>query len=186
MAKLARLIISLALGFAAMLPSAPEASAQQDNVRLAEQDIKAGLLYNFLRYTEWPARSPASDAVLVCIYGRDPFSGRLAPMSGRTVNSQAIRIRYVDAQGEIDGCSMLFVNAEQRAEWPSLRTYLARRHVLTVSDYDGFARSGGMIEFTRANNRVGMRVNVRAAQAVNLVVQDRLLRLASIVETDRP
>lgn len=183
MAKLVSAFFGLALGLAAMFANAAPASAQ-DSVRLAEQDIKAGLLYNFLRYTEWPSR-PSSAAVVVCVYGRDPFSGRLTPMSGRTVNGQPIRIRFIDAQGEIDGCSMLFVNAEERAVWPTLRSYVARRHVLTVSDYDGFARSGGMIEFTRANNRVGVAVNLGAARAAELVVQDRLLRLASIVETER-
>lgn len=183
MAQLGRALLSLALLFAALFSGAAPVHAQE-NVRLAEQDIKAGLLYNFLRYTEWPARSSA-EAGVVCVYGRDPFGGRLTPMSGRTVNGQAIRIRFVEAQGQIDGCSMLFVNAEQRADWPNLRTYLARRNVLTVSDYEGFARSGGMIEFTRANNRVGVRVNLGAAQAANLVVQDRLLRLASLVETER-
>ncbi len=183
MAKLKRALRSLVFGVAAALLSVAPVAAAQDSVRLAEQDIKAGLLYNFLRYTEWPQ---AREAVVVCVYGRDPFSGRLTPMSGRTVNQQPIRIRFIDAQSEIDGCSMLFVNAEERADWPGLRTYLARRNVLTVSDYEGFARTGGMIEFTRANNRVGVRVNPGAAQAANLVIQDRLLRLASIVETERP
>jgi hypothetical protein len=184
-AKLARALRALALGIAAvMFNVAPAPAVAQDGVRLAEQDIKAGLLYNFLRYTEWPPRS--GEAVVLCVFGGDPFSGRLTPMSGRTVNGQAIRLRFIDAQTEIEGCSMLFVNAEERAAWPGLRTYLTRRHVLTVSDYDGFARSGGMIEFTRANNRVGMRINVGAAQAANLVVQDRLLRLGSVVQTDRP
>ena len=41
-----------------------------------------------------------------------------------------------------------------------------------------------MIEFTRASNRIGVRVNVGAAQDADLIVQDRLLRLASVVRTD--
>ena len=183
MAKLAPVLLAFSLSL--LIAGARPASAQ-DSFRLGEQDIKAGLLYNFLRYTEWPRRASAHEAVIVCVYGADPFSGRLTPMSGRTVNHQAIRIRFIDAQGEIEGCSMLFLNAEERAVWPAIRTSLTRRHVLTVSDYDGFARAGGMIEFTRTNNRVGVRVNRSAARAADLVIEDRLLRLATIVETDRP
>jgi hypothetical protein len=156
----------------------------QDSVRLAEQDIKAGLLYNFLRYTQWPGAARADDPVVVCVYGRDPFDGRLAPMAGRTVNQRPIQVRTIRTDADINACSMLFLNAEERAAWPRLRTYLARRHVLTVSDFDGFARSGGMIEFGRANNRVSVRINVGAAQAADLAVQDRLLRLASVVRSD--
>ena len=152
----------------------------QENLRLVEQDVKAGLLYNFLRYTEWPgARS--SGAAVVCIYGSDPFSGRLQPMAGRTVNQRTIQLRTVREPAEIDACSLLYVNADERARWPRLRSYLAQRNVLTVSDYDGFATSVGMIEFTHANNRIGVRINVSAMEAANLTVQDRLLRLASVV-----
>ncbi len=182
MAPLRSHFCALAAFFAAALWT--DVSAQQQNVRLVEQDIKAGLLYNFLRYTQWPDGARAGAPLVVCVYGGDPLSGRLAPMTGRTVNQRPIELRFVGAEAEINGCSMLYVNAEERSVWPRLRTYVATRHVLTVSDYDGFARAGGMIEFTRANNRIGVRVNVGAAQDADLIVQDRLLRLASVVRSD--
>jgi hypothetical protein len=156
----------------------------QDSLRLAESDIKAGLIYNFLRYTQWPTPARADQPVIVCTYGHDPFSGRLASMAGRTVNQRAIELRTVHTLPEIDACSLVVVNADERADWPRLRSFLAPRHVLTVSDYEGFARAGGIIEFTRINNRIGVRVNVGAAEAADLLVQDRLLRLASVVRTD--
>ncbi len=182
MAALRRFLPLIALALFAVLPRPVSA---QEAVRLAEQDIKAGLIYNFLRYTEWPpARS--GQPIVVCIYGRDPFSGRLQPMDGRTVNQRPIEVRRIAADRELDACALVFINAEAREEWPRLRTYLTRRSVLTVSDYDGFAQSGGMLEFTRVSNRIGVRVNVGAAEAANLSVGDRLLRLASVVRTQSP
>jgi hypothetical protein len=156
----------------------------QDSRRLAEQDIKAGLLYNFLRYTEWPSATLADGTIDVCLYGGDPFDGRLQPMAGRTVNQRAIVIRAARTSAELASCSLVFVNARERAAWPGLRAELSRRSILTVSDYDGFARAGGMLEFTRVRNRVGVAVNVEAASAANLRVQERLLRLATIVSSD--
>ncbi|HVK81203.1 MAG TPA: YfiR family protein [Verrucomicrobiae bacterium] len=174
-----RLLSALVLVF---LLAAP-ATAQTQSVRLIEQDIKAGLLYNFLRYTAWPPATRVDEAMIVCIYGDDPFEGRLEPMSGRTVNQRRILVRNVRNDRDLETCALLFINAEERADWPHLRSYLAGRSVLTVSDYDGFARSGGILEFTRINNRIGVRVNVVAAETANLSVQDRLLRLASVVRT---
>jgi len=174
-----RLVAALLLAAALVAPA-----AAQESLRLAEQEIKAGLLYNFLRYTQAEQPSHTEDPAIVCIYGSDPFNGRLASMEGRTVNQRRIEIRSVRTYAEMDACSLLFLNAEQRAHWPQVRTYLARRAVLTVSDYDGFARTGGMIEFTRINNRVGVRINMDAVDGAHFTVQDRLLRLASIVRTD--
>lgn len=144
-----------------------------------EQDVKAGMIYNFLRYTQWPGARDG--ALIVCVYGRDPFAGRLAPMAGRTVNQRPIEVRTLTAGASIDRCSLLFINADERDDWPRLRGALSDGGVLTVSDYEGFARSGGMIEFTRANNRIGLRINVAAAEAAQLRVEERLLRLAAVV-----
>jgi hypothetical protein len=169
----------------ALLLIAPAAKAQ-DSVRLVEQDIKAGLLYNFLRYTQWRHAPEPNGSLLVCVWGRDPFGGRLSPMAGRTVNQRRIEIRTVRNENELNTCALLFLNADERADWPRLRTYLARRSVLTVSDYDGFARAGGMLEFARVRNRIAVLLNVDAAEAADLQVQDRLLRLASVVRSDAP
>lgn len=179
LSRFARLILPLIAAAALIAP----AHAQQ-NVRLIEQDIKAGLLYNFLRYTSWPnatAAQPAraTDTAVVCLYGGDPFAGRLTPMAGRTVNQRVIQVRTVRALTEIAPCQMLFINAVERERWPQVRAYLANRDVLTVSDFDGFANAGGMIEFTRVRDRIGVRINTNAVESAHLVVQDRLLRLAS-------
>jgi hypothetical protein len=174
-------IVMLMLAFA--LPSPASA---QDVLRLAEQDIKAGLLYNFLRYTQWPPSAQTDPPAVVCIYGGDPFGGRLTSMAGRTVNQRQIQVRVARSNADFNACSLLVINSAERSHWPQLRSALAHRNILTVSDYDGFAREGGMIEFTRINSRIGVRINVGATTDADLNVQDRLLRLANIVRTDAP
>lgn len=178
----ARALALIVMAVALSLPAA----AQNSSLRLAENDIKAGLLYNFLRYTHWPTETRNAQPAVVCIYGSDPFSGRLTPMAGRTVNQRSIEVRSVRTYGEMNSCSLLVVNAAERTRWPQMRAYLSERDVLTVSDYDGFARAGGMIEFTRTNNRIGVRVNTGAIERADLIVQERILRLASAVRTDAP
>lgn len=187
MALLKPIALALALS-ASLLANGVGAvpAVAQENLRLVEQDIKAGLLYNFLRYTEWPARAPTTGPATVCVYGADPFGGRLETMARRTVNQRPIVVRAVRGYAQIEGCSLLFLNSSERAHWPQLRSFLADQNILTVSDFDGFARSGGMIEFTRVNSRIGVRINVSAAERANLIVQDRLLRLAEPVRTANP
>lgn len=174
----------LALAAIAIWAALTSAAAAQGQLRLAEQDIKAGLLYNFLRYTQWPG--PAAPSTVVCVLGSDPFSGRLQPMAGRSVNQSPIEIRAVSTLTETDSCALLFINNAERARWPQVRAHLAGRHVLTVSDYDGFAESGGMIEFGRVNNRIRVRINIDAVGAARLTVQDRMLRLAETVGGGQP
>jgi hypothetical protein len=180
----ARGLRALCVVWACLIFLSPDRAVAQASPRLAEPDITAGMLYNFLRYTDWPATAEREVPINVCLYGGDPFEGRLASMAGRTVNQRVIAIRTVRTNADLDACALVFVNARERAAWPRLRAELSRRSVLTVSDYEGFARAGGMLEFTRVRNRVGVAVNVEAASAANLRVQDRLLRLATIVASE--
>lgn len=159
---------------------APLAQAAE-SLQLVEQEIKAGLLYNFLKYTEWP-QSPggvANAPIVVCLMGGDPFAGRLQPMSGRTVNQHVIEIRSISGIETATACSLLFVHANEKSQWPAMHMALMAKPLLTVSDFQGFTDSGGMIEFTRVDNRIGVKINADALATAHLQVEDRLLKLAS-------
>lgn len=170
-----KFLLAWALLAAATLSTSPVQSAE--GLQLVEQKIKAGLLYNFLKYTEWPAAG--APTMVVCLYGADPFDGHLQPMSGRTVNQRVIEIRTARAVADVAACSMLFVGAEEKAAWPQIQKGLVGKDVLTVSDFEGFAAAGGMIEFTRTDSRIGVKINTGAVAETHLIVQDRLLKLAN-------
>jgi len=161
---------------------APAAYAQE-NIQLVEQEIKAGLLYNFMKYTDWPPdRSQQANApIVVCLLGGDPFAGRLQPLAGRTVNQHVIELRNLRTVDEAGMCSLVFIHADAKPQWPQLRMALAGKSMLTVSDFQGFADAGGMIEFTRNENKIGVKIDTAAVTAAHLQVQDRLLKLANAV-----
>ncbi len=159
------------------------AAQAQENIQLVEQEIKAGLLYNFMKYTDWPperAQEP-NPTIMVCLLGGDPFAGRLQPLAGRTVNQHVIELRSLRTIDEAGMCSLVFIHANEKPKWPQLRAALAGKSMLTVSDFQGFAEEGGMIEFTRIENKIGVKIDTAAVTAAHLQVQDRLLKLANAV-----
>jgi hypothetical protein len=170
-------------GLLAISAAAAPATAQDSGLRLAEQAIKAGLIYNFLHYTRWPASR--AGPIQVCVYGDDPLEGRLDPIARRTINQRAIQLRNPRAASESSGCDLLVVSAGERQTWPQIRTALGDRAVLTVGDFEGFAESGGMVEFTHGRDHIGMRINVDALARAGLSMEDRLLVLADTSSTRR-
>lgn len=158
--------------------------AQDDSqLQLSEQKIKAGLVYNFLKYTEWPAgkmTSPSSPLV-VCVFGaQDPFGGSLRPIEERTVQQRSVKLRYISTIEESARCNMLFVGRNAAAQWPALHSFLIGKSVLTVGDFDGFTRDGGMIGFNTADNRIQIWLNNEAVGAARLHIHDSLRRLAKL------
>jgi hypothetical protein len=166
---------------AALLLAAFPAHATEEDLRLSEQEIKAGLLYNFLKYTQWP--SDSSTTVRLCIYGGDPFQGKLDRMQGRSVNRREIVVRKISRADEISGCHLLFINARDKAQWLELRNLLNGHGILTVSDFSSFVSTGGMIEFGYRDNHITATLNLDAVHAAGLRVEDRLLRLVAVVHS---
>lgn len=161
-----------------MLPAPVTAAG---NLQLHEQEIKAGLLYNFLKYTDWIPEKTNNTPITVCIFGDDPFDGYLNPMAGRTVNQREITLRTVRSIQETATCHLLFINANEKSRWPQIVKFLAGKNVLTVSDFSGFADAGGMIEFGHKNEHISAEINLDAVNNAQLQVQDRLLKLVTVV-----
>jgi len=159
------------------------AYADEPPLQMEEQKIEAGLIYNFLKYTDWtPAKTEAtSTPIVICIFGKDPFNGYLQPIEERTVKQRNITIRHVDKIPETSRCHLLVVGTEKKELWPELHEFLASKDVLTVSDLSGFSDAGGMIQFSQRSDRIAMDLNTKAIAEAHLHVQDSLLRLGTIM-----
>lgn len=173
MAVLSRRLVVLLLCLAVSFPAA----AQQ--VQLAEQKIKAGMVYNFLKYTNWP-NADAAAPMQLCIFGADPFGGSLQPLVGRSVNQRSIVLRHIKSE-EAASCDLLIIAAAEKKRWPEISRLLTGKPVLTVSEIKGFTDSGGMIAFGHRQSRIQALLHTGAITAAGLTVEDRLLGLVTVV-----
>lgn len=158
------------------------ARAQADGVELQEREIKAGLLYNFLKYTSWPEQKMSgASSIVICLYGGDPFGGYLSKTKGRTVQKRPIAIKKINSAAEMSACNMLFLSESASDNWGDIASSLKGQSILTVSDVEGFASNGGMIEFTRKDKRIQVLLNKETVEAAQLEINNRLLRLVTVV-----
>lgn len=161
----------------ALLLLAGQARAQ-GALELYEQKIKAGLVYNFLKYTTWPAGTLAQGRLRVCLLGDGVFDNYLYPLKGRTAQQRAIDIMHVEGASEAEGCHLLFIHRNRAEDLPAILGALKNSHVLTVSDIERFAARGGMVELALLNQRVSLRINADAVSSRGLAIQPRLMKLS--------
>ena len=173
--------VRILAGVIALLLAAHVALAE--GIQLHEREIKAGLLYNFLKYTDFPDAGGGS--ISLCLYGGDPFGGYLDNTRGLTVHGKSIAVRVVSSTAEAAGCQLLYLNSSAKDQWATLSAALSDKGVLTVSDFGGFVKSGGMIEFNRSGDHVSALLNMDAVSAARLHVEDRMLRLVTVVHAGR-
>jgi hypothetical protein len=165
------------------LTAAP-ARAQAPAAPTAYQ-VKAVFLFNFSQFVDWPAASFADGRapLVIGVLGSDPFGAMLDEIvRGETVNGRPLEVRRYDAVEQIgDPCHILFVGRSQDERLDAVLAALKGRSVLTVGDFEGFARRGGIIRFVTVGNKIRLRVNLAAAQDAKLTISSKLLRPAHIV-----
>jgi hypothetical protein len=176
------LAISVSLGW-----SAETAAQVSDAPDSSEYLIKAGFIYNFAKFVEWPsaAFADADSPIVIGVIGVDPFG----PLIDRIVEDKKIgsrgfvvkRFRWGKDLKDLKDCKILFVSPSERGHIDEILQLVRGFPVLTVGETPGFAERGGIIRFTLEDNRVRFEVNVQAARRADLNISSRLLTLAKII-----
>lgn len=184
---LRRLGILIAL-FGMTLNWTPSADAQAgDASDSSEYLIKAGFIYNFAKFVEWPTGtfSQADSPIVIGVLGTDPFGNVL----DRIVEDKKIgprgfvvkRFKWSKDLKDLKDCKILFVSTSEKAHIDDILLSVKGLPILTVGETPGFAERGGVIRFTLEDNRVRFEVNVDAAHQAELNISSRLLTLAKII-----
>jgi uncharacterized protein DUF4154 len=156
--------------------------------RASEYQVKAVFLFNFVQFVEWPpVAAPDSERpLLIGILGSDPFGPFLdETVRGERLGARPIQLRRYREIADIGECNVLFISRSENEHVPEILSVLKNRHVLTVSDGDAFTNQGGMIQFVMDKSRIRLRINLEAAQAANVTISSKLLRVAEIVRPPR-
>ena len=185
MKKVATLIaITCLLSAMAALGSHAEGLDASDS---SEYLIKAGFIYNFAKLVEWPTTAfPQPDSpIVIGILGDDPFGLTLDRIvTDKKINGRGItvkRLKWGRDLKDLKDCNILFISSSEKEHLDSVVDAMKWLPILTIGDAPGFARRGGIINFTLEDNKVRFEVNVEAAKHADLTISSRLLTLARIV-----
>ena len=163
------------------------ADAQSGDADSSEYLIKAGFIYNFAKFVEWPsaAFSQADSPIVIGVLGTDPFGNVLDRIvEGKKLGPRGFvvrRYKWGKDVKELRDCKILFVSASERTHVDEILQSVKGLPILTVGETPGFAERGGVIRFTLEDNRVRFEVNVAAAHQADLNISSRLLTLAKII-----
>jgi YfiR/HmsC-like len=152
---------------------------------VSEYELKAALIFKISKFVRWPsaAEKPLPATLRLCVVGRDYFGAAIDGLNGQTVQGQPIQVARPSA-GELASasCQIVFISRSEADHYPSLLKSTAGKPVLTVSDIEGFAASGGTVEFATKEKKLGFRINPESGRRAGLEFSAQLLQLATIVK----
>jgi hypothetical protein len=159
-----------------------------------ERKVKASYLYNILKHASWHGRqSPRATKIAhVCIIGDRELSVLFKVLMEHHHQLQrhdlVVNVTYVAKGAAIPDCHMLFIGKAAEDRLSSILEQASRSPILTLSDIQGFADKGGMIELKRVKDGkkafIRLRMNAARAEERNIALGIELQFIADHV--DRP
>ena len=150
-----------------------------------EYQLKAVFLWRLAQFTQWPSNAfeDANSPIAICVLGDNPFGDALdEAVRGETAHGRKFVVRHFRSVQEIKTCHILYLSLSVARQAKEIVAAVRSRSILTVSDIEGFTRSyDGMVRFLTEQNKINLRINLKAATAARLVLDPRLLRAADIV-----
>ena len=168
----------------APITAAGPASALQAGrgvLRAPDVGVKAAFLYNFAKFTEWPALRQGAP-IVACIVGDGGIAAALVEIAGvRTIDDHPLVIGRSQDSATWRACQILFIADTDIRRAVNGLTSITTEPVLTVSDSAGFAQAGGIIELYSDGGQMRFVINAEAAERSGLRLSSKLLSLAKVI-----
>jgi hypothetical protein len=148
-----------------------------------EDQVKAAFLFNFGKFIQWPESSFMGDGApfTICILGEDHFGDALNGLRGKFIGHRPVAVWRIKNAEAGWSCQILFVSASEKSHLAAVFHALRGSNALLVGETDGFAASGGAVQFMVEENRVHFAINPDAIRRAGLQASSKLLALATIV-----
>ena len=181
--RLACLTVALAVG--AMIGFAPYGGARAEDMSasaLREYLIKAAFLYNFAKFTEWPAEAYAdtSAPLRICVLGDGHLGRALSAIEGKQIKGRQVATAHLAKAEDAATCQVLYIGPSEKERLPGILKGLDGRPVLTVTDIPDPDPNRGIINLKIVAEKIRFQIDKNVAEAAGLDLSSKLLALAEV------
>jgi len=156
---------------------AKDSIAQEKNYRFHKV-----FFYSFTKYIEWPDEKKKGDFV-IAVMGNSEITPLLKEMAEiKKVGERSIKVVELDKVNQGDFYHILFVPAEKNQVFSQVKSAMNNQPCLLVTEADGMARSGSMINFKDVNGKLRFEVNTNTLENSGLKMSQELTRFGEEIK----
>ncbi len=170
----------------ASLATAPPAQAQSVSADSPDA-VEAAFLFNFAKFTSWPAVNDLDTSIKFCIQKNTIDPAAFAGWGKKRVQNRPVRVAFFGAltDSDLDNCGVMYIGEiPADAKIGDIARKAAANSTLLVSNVEGFGKAGGHIELYLVNRRLRFKVNLAELTRARLSLGAGVLNLAEIVTTE--
>lgn len=144
-------------------------------------EIHAAMLYNFIKYVQWPNESEPGDFIIGVIGDEQLFNTLKQWYDGKAKGAKKYSIRKLGAPNEAGDCNVVYLGKSKNREFDDIRTTITGKPVLTITDGNGLGQKGSCINFKVVDGKLKFELNQAVIGTSNLKVSSQLTSMAILI-----
>jgi hypothetical protein len=147
----------------------------------ATHEIHAAMLYNFIKYIQWPNETEAGEFVVGVIGDEKIFATLKQWYDGKPKGSKKYVVKMLSTPAEAGDCQVVYVGKSKSREFESIRNSTSGKSVLTITDGVGLGQKGSCINFKVIDGKLKFELNQAEVSASSLKVSNQLSSMAILI-----
>ena len=147
----------------------------------ATHEIHAAILYNFIKYVQWPNEGEGGEFV-VGVMGEDNVFNTLKTWyDGKPKGSKKYVIKKLASAADASGCQVVYLGKGKSREFENIKNSVTGKSVLTITDGNGLGQKGSCINFKVIDGKLKFELNQGTVNSANLKVSGQLSSMAIMI-----
>lgn len=144
-------------------------------------EIHAAMLYNFIKYVQWPNEGEAGEFVVGVIGDDNVFNTLKQWYDGKPKGSKKYVIKKLGSPDEASTCQVVYVGKSKNRDFESIKNSTTGKSVLTITDGNGMGQKGSCINFKVVDGKLKFELNQATVTGSNLKISTQLSSMAILI-----
>jgi len=144
-------------------------------------EIHAAMLFNFVKYVQWPNETEPGDFVLGVMGEEEVFNTLKTWYDGKPKGTKKYVVRKLSSAEEAANCSVVYLGKSKNREFENIKTAVTGKPVLTITDSFNLGQKGSHINFKVMDGKLKFELNQASVTGSNLKVSSQLASMAILL-----
>jgi hypothetical protein len=144
-------------------------------------EIHAAMVFNFIKYVQWPDEGSGGDFVVGVMGEDDVFNTLKTWYDGKPKGAKKYVIKKLSSAAEAASCHVVYLGKNKSKEFENIKSNITGKPVLTVTDGIGLGQKGSCINFKVVDGKLKWELNQGTFTNSNLKVSGQLSSMSILI-----
>lgn len=144
-------------------------------------EIHAQMIFNFLKYIQWPNDAEPGEFVVGVMGEDDVFNTLKNYYDGKPKGAKKYSIRKLSSAEEAANCAVVYLGKNKSGQFENIKTAISGKPVLTITDSFNLGKKGSCINFKVVDEKLKFELNQASVSSSSLKVSSQLSSMAILL-----